>query len=101
MCLAVPGKVIEVWDDDAGTKTAKVDFGGIHKEVSLSFVPDVVRGEYVIVHVGFALQKLDEQSALDTLRLFESLGELDAEFGDAWVRAAREAGTDSMTTEPR
>ena len=67
---------------------AKVDFGGIHKEVSVAFVPDIEVGEYTIVHVGFALQRLDEQSALDTLKLFESLGELDAEFGDAWVRAA-------------
>jgi hydrogenase expression/formation protein HypC len=92
MCLAVPGKVVELWDTDT-TRMAKVDFGGVLKEVSVAFVPDLEVGDYTIVHVGFALQRLDEQSALDTLKLFESLGELDAEFGDQWVRAAREAGT--------
>lgn len=91
MCLAVPGQVLEIWDDDS-TLMANVDFGGIGKQVCLSFVPDVVVGDYVIVHVGFALQRLDEASALATLRVFESLGELDMEFGDPWARAAREAG---------
>lgn len=91
MCLAIPGKVIELWDTDT-TRMAKVDFGGIHKEVSVAFVPDIEVGEYTVVHVGFALQRLDEGAALNTLRLFKSLGELDAEFGDAWVKAAREAG---------
>ena len=91
MCLAVPGKVIEIWDKDA-TRMAKVDFGGIHKEVCLEFVPDLELGDYTIVHVGFALQRLDEESAMETLALFRQLGELDMEFGDAWKRAAAEAG---------
>lgn len=91
MCLAVPGKVLAVWDKD-DARMATVDFGGIEKEVCLSFVPDISVGEYAIVHVGFALQRLDEKSALDTLSVFASLGELDAEFGDAWQRAAVEAG---------
>jgi hydrogenase expression/formation protein HypC len=90
MCLAVPGKVIEVWDRE-DTRMAKVDFGGIVKEVCVAFVPDIAVGEYTIVHVGFALQRLDEKSALETLAVFASLGELDAEFGDPWERAAREA----------
>lgn len=94
MCLAIPGKVVELWDSDT-TRMARVDFGGIHKEVSVAFVPDIEVGEYTIVHVGFALQRLDEESALETLQLFESLGELDAEFGDAWARAAAEAGTET------
>ena len=93
MCLAVPGKVTELWDTDT-TRMARVDFGGVHKEVSVAFVPDLEVGDYTIVHVGFALQKLDEESALETLRLFESLGELDAEFGDPWQRAAAQAGTE-------
>jgi hydrogenase expression/formation protein HypC len=92
MCLAVPGKVIEVWDRDA-TRMAKVDFGGIVKEVCVAFVPDIEVGEYTIVHVGFALQRLDEKSALETLAVFASLGELEMEFGDPWQRAATEAGT--------
>ena len=91
MCLAVPGRVVEIWERDS-TRMARVDFGGIVKEVCLEFVPDLEVGEYTIVHVGFALQRLDEASALETLALFRSLGELDAEFGDAWERAAREAG---------
>ena len=71
---------------------AKVDFGGVQKTVCLEFVPDLQVGEYTIVHVGFALQRLDEESALETLALFRELGELDMEFGDAWARAAIEAG---------
>jgi hydrogenase expression/formation protein HypC len=91
MCLAVPGRVIEVWDRD-GTRMANVDFGGVVKDVCLEFVPDVEVDEYVIVHVGFALQRLDEKSALETLALFEQLGEMDKEFGDPWARAAEESG---------
>jgi hydrogenase expression/formation protein HypC len=91
MCLAVPGKVTRIWEAD-GTSMAEVDFGGVLKEVCLEFVPDLQVGEYTIVHVGFALQRLDEAAALETLKLFERMGELEAEFGDAWARAAAEAG---------
>ena len=91
MCLAVPGKVLAINDKD-GTPMAEVDFGGISKEVCLAYVPDLQVGEYTIVHVGFALQRLDEQSALETLELFRQMGELDAEFGDHWGRAATESG---------
>lgn len=93
MCLAVPGKVVRVWDTDT-TRMAQVDFGGILKEVSVAFVPDIQVGEYTIVHVGFALQRLDEKSALETLDIFRRLGELEVEFGDAWQRAAGAAGLD-------
>ena len=91
MCLAIPGKVVEMWDSET-SRMAKVDFGGVHKEVSAAFVPDLEVGDYTIVHVGFALQRLDEQSALDTLELFRQMGELDAEFGDHWGIAAEQAG---------
>ena len=91
MCLAVPGKVTDIWVRD-DTRMATVDFGGIAKDVCLEFVPDIQVGEYTIVHVGFALQRLDEVSAMETLAIFEQLGELDLEFGDAWERAAAEAG---------
>ena len=94
MCLAVPGRVVEIWERDS-TPMARVDFGGVEKEVCLEFVPDLKAGEYAIVHVGFALQRLDEQSARETLALFDSLGELDKEFGDAWAIAAREAGKET------
>lgn len=93
MCLAVPGKVTAIWERD-GTRMATVDFGGVDKEVCLEFVPDLRVGEYTIVHVGFALQRLDEQSALNTLEIFKELGEMDKEFGDAWQIAAAEAGED-------
>ena len=80
MCLGVPGKVTEVFEAD-GTRFAMVDFGGVHKRVCLAYVPEVVVGDYTIVHVGFALTKLDEKSALETLELFRSVGLLDEELG--------------------
>jgi hydrogenase expression/formation protein HypC len=91
MCLAVPGRVLEIEDRD-DTRMAKVDFGGVVKDVCLEYLPDLQVGEYALVHVGFAIQKLDEASALETLALFENLGILDEEFGDQWDRAAHEAG---------
>jgi hydrogenase expression/formation protein HypC len=94
MCLAVPGKVLEIEERDF-TTMAKVDFGGVVKDVCLAYLPDIQVGDYTIVHVGFAIQKLDEDAALETLALFESLGILDEEFGDAWGRAAHEAGEQS------
>ncbi len=78
MCLGVPGRVENVWEAD-GTRMATVDFGGVRKEVCLAYVPDVTVGDYTIVHVGFALTKLDEKSALETLELFKSVGLLDEE----------------------
>jgi hydrogenase expression/formation protein HypC len=78
MCLGVPGRVEDVWEAD-GTRMATVDFGGVRKEVCLAYVPDVTVGDYTIVHVGFALTKLDEKSALETLELFKSVGLLDEE----------------------
>jgi len=80
MCLGVPGRIEDVWEAD-GTRMATVDFGGVRKEVCLAYVPDVTVGDYTIVHVGFALTKLDEKSALETLELFKSVGLLDEEFG--------------------
>ncbi|MGW6913905.1 HypC/HybG/HupF family hydrogenase formation chaperone [Kitasatospora sp. NPDC054939] len=87
MCLAVPGRVLDVEDRD-GTRMATVDFGGVVKEVCLEYLPDLQVGEYAIVHVGFALQRLDEESARKTLELFETLGMLQEEFGDPWEPVA-------------
>jgi hydrogenase expression/formation protein HypC len=89
MCLAVPGRVLDIEERD-GTRMATVDFGGVVKEVCLEYLPDLQVGEYAIVHVGFALQRLDEASARASLELFEQLGLLDEEFGDAWEQAARQ-----------
>ncbi|MER5687077.1 HypC/HybG/HupF family hydrogenase formation chaperone [Streptomyces sp. NPDC002917] len=93
MCLAVPGRVMDIEERD-GTRMATVDFGGVVKEVCLEYLPDLQVGEYAIVHVGFALQRLDEESARKTLELFAELGLLQEEFGDSWERAA-EAGPTS------
>jgi hydrogenase expression/formation protein HypC len=90
MCLAVPGRVLAVTEQD-GTTMAEVDFGGVRKEVCLAYIPDVQVDEYVIVHVGFAIQRLDEQSAQETLANFEKLGILEEEFGDGFAIAARQA----------
>jgi len=71
-----------VWDDE-GIPMAEVDFGGVRKEVCLAYVPEVVVGDYTVVHVGFALTRLDEESALQTLELFRSVGLLDQELNAA------------------
>ena len=93
MCLAVPGQVMSVEERD-GTLMADVDFGGIRKDVCLQYIPDVSVGEYVVVHVGFAIQRLDEQSANETLANFERMGILEEEFGDGFALAAKQAGID-------
>ena len=80
MCLAVPGRILNIETRD-GTLMSVVDFGGIHKDACLECVPDATGGEYVVVHVGFAIQRLDEQSALRTLAEFERLGLLEEELG--------------------
>jgi hydrogenase expression/formation protein HypC len=80
MCLAVPGRILEI-RDSRGTPMATVDFDGIHKEVCLAYLPDATPGDYVIVHVGFALSKVDEASALDTLATMQQLGTLDENLG--------------------
>ena len=99
MCLAVPGKVVAI-DDSADPLTGLIDFGGVQKQACLEYVSDARVGEYVIVHVGFALQRLDEESALASLQLFEELGLLEEEFGDAWEQASRDAGVAAVTEEP-
>jgi hydrogenase expression/formation protein HypC len=98
MCLAVPGRVVSVTEQD-GTTMADVDFGGVRKEVCLEYIPDAKVGEYLIVHVGFAIQRLDEQSAQETLVNFEKLGILEEEFGDGFSLAARQAA--GQTGAPR
>ena len=80
MCLGIPGKVVEVYDVN-GARMGKVDFDGIVKEICLSFVPEAEVGDYTIVHVGFAITKLDEESARESLELFRELGTLEEELG--------------------
>ena len=76
MCLAVPGKVIEVRGDEPILRTAIVDFGGIRKEVNLACVPEAGVGEYVLVHVGFAITTLDEAEAGRVFEYLRSIDEL-------------------------
>jgi hydrogenase expression/formation protein HypC len=78
MCLAVPGKIVDVWEEQ-GTRMATVDFDGIRKEICLAYLPDAELGDYAIVHVGFAISKVDEGSARETLQMFRELGILDEE----------------------
>ncbi len=75
MCLAIPARVEEL----VGADSAIVNLGGVRKEISLSLVDDVVVGDYVIVHVGYALQKLDQEEAEHTLAAFAELGAMNAE----------------------
>lgn len=76
MCLAVPGKVVEILPDDNPTlRRAKVDFAGIRKEICLAFTPDAEVGQYVLVHVGFALSVVGEDEANRVARLLNQAGD--------------------------
>ena len=75
MCLAVPGRVEEIYEV-RGVRAGKMNFGGVVKEVCLAFVPELAIGDYAIVHVGVAISKVDEESALQTLKLLEETGML-------------------------
>ncbi|HWR35311.1 MAG TPA: HypC/HybG/HupF family hydrogenase formation chaperone [Clostridia bacterium] len=80
MCLAVPGKIMSTTGDDL-SRSARVNFGGIVKEVNLAYVPEAEVGDYVVVHVGFAISKLDEAEANRVFEYLKEMGEL-AEFDD-------------------
>jgi len=81
MCLAVPG-LVETIRDEYGTRMGRVNFGGVVKDVCLAYLPDIAVGDYTIVHVGFAISKIDEASALATLKTFEELGLLGEELAE-------------------
>jgi hydrogenase expression/formation protein HypC len=76
MCLAVPGKILTLSGADPLTRTGRVSFGGIVKEVNLAYTPDARVGDYVIVHVGFAISTLDEAEARRVFDYLEQQGEL-------------------------
>jgi hydrogenase expression/formation protein HypC len=80
MCLGIPGRVTHIYEAD-GVRMGRVDFAGVVKDVCLAYTPEVEVGDYTIVHVGFAITKLDEESAQETLRLFAELGVLQEELG--------------------
>ena len=75
MCLGVPGEVVEIGEQQGGLLMGKVSFGGARREVCLAYTPDVKVGDYVLVHVGFAISQLDEQEANE---IFNALSELEA-----------------------
>jgi len=80
MCLAIPGKIVEIVD--AGNHIAKVDVGGVRRNVNIGMLPENEThvGDYVLIHVGFAMSKIDEQEAEETLRVLKQLGEYQNEF---------------------
>jgi len=89
MCLAVPGKILETKEEN-GSRLGRVQFGGITRQVQLDFVPEAGIGDYVIVHVGFALSKVNAEEAERTYQLLEAMGMLEEELGssqDSGVRS--------------
>ena len=76
MCLAVPGKIISIEEADATFRNGRVNFGGIVKNVNLSYVPEAKIGDYVVVHVGFALSIVDEKEAEQVFAYLRQMGEL-------------------------
>ena len=90
MCLAIPGRVEDITDDGL-IRMGRVNFGGVVKKVCLDYVPEIAVGDYAIVHVGFAISKVDEATAEETLATFRAMGVLDEELGteeEAFARAA-------------
>ena len=80
MCLAIPGKIVEIVDPE--NRIAKVEVGGVKRNVNIGMLSedDTNVGDYVLIHVGFAMSKVDEYEAQETLRLLKELGEFDLEF---------------------
>lgn len=76
MCLGVPGRIEQAHDDDLGMRMGRVSFGGVVKEVCLAYVPEAKVGDFVLVHVGFALSVVDEEEARRTLETLATMGEL-------------------------
>jgi hydrogenase expression/formation protein HypC len=82
MCLAIPGKIVE-FHENQGVRMSKVDFGGITREACIEYLPDAQLGDYVLVHVGFAISKVDEDEAARTYKYLEEMNQLDElEAGD-------------------
>lgn len=75
MCLGIPGKILSIYEDH-GTKMAKIDFGGVSQEACIEVIPDAKPGDWTIVHAGFALNKLSEKEARETLDILREMSEL-------------------------
>jgi hydrogenase expression/formation protein HypC len=78
MCLGIPGRIVDI-RDDGGLAMGRVDFGGVRKDACLEYIPGLRVGDYVIIHVGFAISLVDEDEALRTLAILETMGVIDPE----------------------
>ena len=81
MCLAIPAKVLSLSGDDPLMRTARVDFGGVVKEINLAYTPEAKLGDYVLVHVGFAITVIDAKEAEKVFARLERIGQIEAELG--------------------
>lgn len=79
MCLAVPGRVLSIVGEDPAFRSGNVDFCGVRKTVNLAFTPEVTPGDFVLVHVGFAITRIDEEEALRTFQYLKQIGALSEE----------------------
>lgn len=75
MCLAVPGRLVEI-QGDGDLRMGRIDFGGVVRQACLAYLPEAESGDYVLVHVGFAISRIDEQAAQETLEALRQIGEL-------------------------
>lgn len=80
MCLGIPGKIAEIYQTN-GLRMARIDFGGVLREACLEYVPEAQVGDYALIHVGFALNLISEQEALETLDLLRQISDLGSELG--------------------
>ncbi len=80
MCLAAPGRIVDTTETN-GLRVGRVDFGGVTRQVCLAYVPEAIPGDYVLIHVGFAISKVDEDEARRTLALLRQMGQLEEETG--------------------
>lgn len=92
MCLGIPGKIIDIYEQN-GLKMGKIDFGGVVREACLAYVPEAEIGQYTIIHVGFALNIIDEDEAQKTLALMSEIGILEEELGEMPDKAIEETET--------
>ena len=80
MCLGIPGKVVELYEIN-GMKMAKIDFNGVYKEACMEYLPEINIGDYTLVHVGFGLSIIDENEALETMKLLNQIAAVGEEEG--------------------
>ena len=76
MCLAIPGKIVSIDESNSELKMAKVSFGGVMKDICIQWVSDVQIGDYVLAHVGFALNKIDQKDAEETIEILKQMGDI-------------------------